>query len=149
MEINPFAAASADNPYGQSQSTQNLPADPGLGMFDFLKLLTVQMTSQDPLNPMEDSDFIAQMAQFSSLQEMSKMNQQMTSLQSLNQWTNSQQLIGQEVGFIDEGGDEQAGIVSGIRREGPDTFLLINGNYVPFTSVYSVLSSSKESTHQQ
>ena len=147
MEINPFAAASAADPYGQSQSAQTTAADPGLGMFDFLKLLTVQMTSQDPLNPMEDSDFIAQMAQFSILQEMSQMNQQMSDLQSLNHWTNSQQLIGQEVGFIDEAGDEQLGTVSGIRREGPDTFLLINGNYVPFTSVHSVLSSSNENTH--
>ena len=38
-----------------------------LGKEDFLQLLTVQLKFQDPLNPMQDTDFIAQLAQFSSL----------------------------------------------------------------------------------
>ena len=45
-----------------------------LGKEDFLQLLTVQLRFQDPLNPMQDTDFIAQMAQFSSLEQLQNMN---------------------------------------------------------------------------
>lgn len=48
-----------------------------LGKDDFLKILMVQLQNQDPLNPMQDKDFIAQMATFSSLEQMTNMNKTM------------------------------------------------------------------------
>jgi len=44
-----------------------------LGQQDFLKLLLTQLQNQDPLKPVEDKDFIAQTAQFSQLDQMSKL----------------------------------------------------------------------------
>ena len=48
----------------------------------FLKLLVTQMQNQDPLNPMEDREFISQMAQFSSLEQMQNLNTNMADSQS-------------------------------------------------------------------
>lgn len=46
----------------------------GLDKDAFLRLLTTQLSNQDPLNPMEDREFIAQLAQFSSLEQMQELN---------------------------------------------------------------------------
>lgn len=47
----------------------------------FLKLLTTQLANQDPLNPMEDKEFIAQMAQFSTLEQIQNMNKNLQASQ--------------------------------------------------------------------
>lgn len=49
-----------------------------LGKDDFLKLLITQLSSQDPTNPVQDQQFIAQMAQFSSLEQMQNISSAMT-----------------------------------------------------------------------
>ena len=56
----------------------------------FMLLLVTQFKYQDPLNPMDDKEFISQMAQFSSLEQMMNMNE---SMESLTEATNNQQMI--------------------------------------------------------
>lgn len=64
--------------------------DNGLGMDSFLKLMVTQLTNQDFMNPVDDSQFITQMAQFSTLQAMSEMSSNMKNNYVLS-------LVGQEV----------------------------------------------------
>ena len=54
-----------------------------LGKDDFLQLLVTKMENQDPLNPMEDEDFIAQLAQFSSLEQMTNIAK---AIEESNEW---------------------------------------------------------------
>lgn len=51
-----------------------------LGQKDFLKLMTAQLQNQDPFAPMENGDFIAQMAQFSTVSGIEQMNQGLNGL---------------------------------------------------------------------
>ena len=57
---------------------------------DFLMLLVTQFQYQDPLNPMEDQEFVAQMAQFSSLEQLMNLN---TSMDGLTDATENQQMV--------------------------------------------------------
>ena len=80
-----------------------------LGQEDFLKLLSVQFQSQDPMKPMEDTAFIAQMAQFSSLQQSQTLAQQMTQMRSSQDLVTASNYIGRQV-TVDAG---KEGIVKG------------------------------------
>lgn len=73
-----------------------------LGKDDFLKLLMAQLQNQDPTNPMDDTTFIAQMAQFSSLEQITNMNstlEKFISQQQQSQLISYNQFIGKEVNW--------------------------------------------------
>lgn len=71
-----------------------------LGKDDFLKILMTQLQNQDPMNPMQDKDFIAQMATFSSLEQMTNMNKTMEKFvraNEQNQLISYNQFVGKNV----------------------------------------------------
>lgn len=73
-----------------------------LGKDQFLKLLTTQLANQDPTSPMENTEFIAQLAQFSSLEGITNMNKTLESLVAVNAADNAANavtLIGKEVRY--------------------------------------------------
>jgi len=72
-----------------SQAARDVKGD-SLGKSDFLLLLVTQFKHQDPLNPMDDKEFVAQLAQFSSLEQLMNMN---TSMDALTAATREQQMM--------------------------------------------------------
>jgi flagellar basal-body rod modification protein FlgD len=68
-----------------------------LGKDDFLKILIAQLTNQDPTEPMEDREFIAQMAQFSTLEQMTNLSAQFERLGGLLQSGQAVSLLGKIV----------------------------------------------------
>lgn len=103
---------------------------------DFLKLLMAQLTNQDPTDPMKDRDFIAQMAQFSSLEQITNMSQDFSKLAGVLSTSKALGTLGKFVEIID-GENIVAGIVEEVAgRELPR--VLVNGRYYDFDKVEKV-----------
>ena len=101
-------------------SAQTTPSGE-MGKDDFLKLLVGQLRHQDPMNPMEDKDFMGQMAQFSQLE-------QMTNVASTLRNERAFSLIGREVSYNNkETGELKSGTVEKVSIEAGKTTLTIAG----------------------
>lgn len=86
------------------QTKQRSTGNSNLGKDEFLKILITQLQNQDPLKPMEDKEFIAQMASFSSLEQMTNMNKMMEQFilsQSSNELLRYSEMIGKKVEWRD------------------------------------------------
>ncbi|GEM00774.1 flagellar basal-body rod modification protein FlgD [Halolactibacillus halophilus] len=99
-----------DPSYYLSNQTREAPSG-DLGKDEFLKLLMAQIKNQDPLDPMDDKEFISQMTTFSSLEQMMNMNdsiQQLVRNQSVSPVIQYSHMIGKEVSYYkldEESGD--------------------------------------------
>ncbi|MDR3130955.1 MAG: flagellar hook assembly protein FlgD [Treponema sp.] len=107
-----------------------------LGKDDFLKLLITQLSYQDPTAPMEDKEFIAQMAQFSTLDQMTSMAGDFNRLTSMLSGTEAASSLGKPVELI-EGEHIVQGTVKAISR-GEDPQVLVNGAYYSWKQVTKV-----------
>jgi flagellar basal-body rod modification protein FlgD len=72
-----------------------------LGKEDFLKILLTQLTHQDPTRPLEDKEFVAQMAQFSTLEQMTNMNGEISKMLGLLGKNQALGLLGRTVEIMD------------------------------------------------
>jgi flagellar basal-body rod modification protein FlgD len=96
---------------GAVAAAPNLQAN-GLGMEDFLKILLTQLTYQDPLKPVDNQQFMAQMAQFTALEQTQQLNAKIETLIGNQAALQSVGLIGRGVD-ISTGADGQGSLVSG------------------------------------
>lgn len=109
-----------------------------LGQGDFLKLLAVQFQVQDPLKPMEDTAFIAQMAQFSSLEQSGAMARDLTQLRADQQRTEASSYLGNRV-TVDAGDNQTVSAdVTAIDVSGDRPMLIVGGNSYPLSAVLRV-----------
>lgn len=74
-----------------------------LGLQDFLKILLTQLTYQDPLKPMDNKDFMAQIAQFTTLEQTQQLNEKTATLITNQAALQSVGLIGRTVDFTSSG----------------------------------------------
>ncbi|NLI15816.1 MAG: flagellar biosynthesis protein FlgD [candidate division Zixibacteria bacterium] len=73
--MNTIGEISYSNPYSVDGNTLSGATSETMGKNDFLNLLVTQLRYQDPMNPMQDQDFIAQLAQFSQLEQLENMSE--------------------------------------------------------------------------
>lgn len=115
-----------------------------MGKDDFMKLLVTEIRHQDPTQPMADREFIAQMTQFSSLEQMQNMNNSMASLYANSRNSEAYGLIGKRIEAMDPITNRAvSGDVSHVVREGNEVRVVVNGNEVPLDNVHAVYPAAE------
>lgn len=110
-----------------------------LGKDQFLQILVTQLRNQDPMQPMQDKEFISQMAQFSSLEQMMNMSNAMTSLRQSAGMVAA--MIGKEVSWTETteaGVVNHSGVVSSIVWRDNVQFAKVDGLEVPVDDILSI-----------
>jgi flagellar basal-body rod modification protein FlgD len=116
--------------------TNRRVAQTELGKDEFLKILLTQLTNQDPLEPMNDREFVAQMAQFSALEQMTNMATEFQKLGALIEAGQAFTVLGKTVDLVI--GDS---VVTGRVDEvtgGEYPQVLVNGAYYDYADVRRV-----------
>jgi len=88
--FNTTYGAASEPPTGTAEPSapRTLPTNPsGMGRDEFLKMLVAQLKNQDPLNPMDGKDMAAQLAQFSTVEQLIDINKSMTAAQAAQEAT--------------------------------------------------------------
>jgi len=106
-----------------------------LGKDAFLQLLVTQMQYQDPLNPSTDTEFISQLASFSSLEQMQNLNSSFTQAQAFG-------LVGQEVIISEEGSGTKQGTVDFVTVTNGKTYLSIDGQLYESSKLQTVIDGT-------
>lgn len=125
-----------------STTTYATKKNDSLGKDEFLQLLVTQLKYQDPLKPMDDKEFIGQMAQFSSLEQMQNLNNSFITNKAMA-------LMGKYVeGTIEEDGEATAisGYVESIRVAGSSAYAVVDGKDVPLDSIYEIKEQEPTTT---
>ena len=106
-----------------------------LGKEDFLRLLITQLKYQDPLEPLKNEEFIAQLAQFNSLEQMINLNRSFSQMLTLQQLTQAAGLIGHSIEAVSEEGEEITGEVSEVQMVDGEPMLVVDGTLVKLNEV--------------
>lgn len=126
MAVTPIGLAA------QSTGKVTTQANGAMGKSDFLAMLVAEMKQQDPLNPMDNTQMVAQMAQFSSLEQMTNMSESFSSLQAVS-------LLGREVTASAASGGTITGQVTGVSVNGGTPLLTLkDGSIVALQDVQNV-----------
>lgn len=119
-----------------NQTTSSTTKSNTLGKDDFLKLLVTQLRYQDPTKPMENTQFISQMAQFSSLEQMQNMTSAM-------QTTQATAMIGKSVTWSSGDGVEHVGTVKSVLVTDTKTQLMVDDQKVDLSDITAIANTMK------
>ncbi|NCC86333.1 MAG: hypothetical protein EOM05_00495 [Clostridia bacterium] len=136
MEINAYNVSSVS---GTGSAYTQSDDDSGLGVNDFMNMLVAQLSNQDVMNPSQDTEFITQMAQFTSLKAMQ-------SIADLSQTQYAASIVGKNVivAAYDKSGKftQDTGSVDRVKFVDGRSVVTVNGVDYELSSIMEVLSDS-------
>lgn len=135
-------ATAIDTSYNTAAANTTTAASTGMDGLDknaFINLLLTQLKYQDPMNPMDNQDMIAQLAQFSALEQSQQLNTKMDSLSTTMADTKATSLLGHKI--IVQGVDDEkpiTGTVTAIMYDGTTPMAVVNGKNFPLSGIQRI-----------
>ncbi len=129
------AATSANNAY--TGDTTARAVKKSLGQEDFFSLLATQLANQDPLSPMENTEYIAQMASFSTLESMSTLASSFSAFSAQQGFMTVQNVLGRNV-TVQSGEDQITGLATAIHTKDGQTQVTIDGIDYPANNILRI-----------
>lgn len=130
--------------YQREQAQKADAAAGNVSTTDFLVLLTKQLTTQDPMNPMEDIDFTAQLAQLQALDSQMELTKTMTAMRADTQLQAGTTMIGKFVNGVDQAGATISGQVEKVTQQDGAVFVqLTSGNKIPVGNIANVWENAQ------
>ena len=129
--------------FGAAGTTGSTSAAPSTDQVDkdlFLKLMVAQLKNQDPMNPTDSSQFLAQTAQFTSLEKLDAVAQQTAQALTAQMAFGASGLVGRSVTYTGADDTEQSGVVDSVRFTPTGPVLGIGGAEVTLGDVVTVAS---------
>lgn len=112
-----------------------------LGKDEFMNLLVTQLQYQDPLNPQDDTQFIAQMAQFSALEQMQNLNASYSATKAFGMIG---KLISANVSGDSGGTNSIVGEVTSVKMKSGKAYVVVNGTDISVDDVVEVAEATSE-----
>ncbi len=135
MAVSPVGNSAAPSQDAADKSSK-ASAAPTLGYDEFLQLLLAQMKNQDPLNPTDSTEYVSQLASFSSVEQAVKQNAKLDQLLVMNSINQASSVIGRIVTSAD---GTISGEVRSIRIDSSETVAILkNGKEVSLGTGVSV-----------
>ncbi|WP_127580617.1 flagellar hook capping FlgD N-terminal domain-containing protein [Paenibacillus koleovorans] len=127
--------------YYYNNTTTRKTGSSEMGRDEFMKILITQMSNQDPTKPLEDKEFIAQMAQFTSVEQLANMATEMKLMRQSAGWASS--LIGKSISWALINPDTQesviqSGVVEAISIKEGQQYVNVNGQDVPMGQISKI-----------
>lgn len=136
MNVSMASTASVYDPRGRASPSETRRTE--LGKDDFLKLLLTELRYQNAFKPVDDKEMLAQMAQFSTLEQMQNLSLAVEGLAKMQHAMQAAALIGKTVTAA--AGDDEAitGVVSSVRFKGGAAYLVVGGKEVLASQVTAI-----------
>jgi flagellar basal-body rod modification protein FlgD len=107
----------------------------------FLELMVAQLRYQDPLNPSDSGEFLAQSAQFTALEKMQDVADRVGAMLGAQMAFGAGAMVGQHVSWINEDGETLTGTIDGVTFGAQGPIFDIGGTEVPLANIVSVTHS--------
>ncbi|WP_010587918.1 flagellar hook assembly protein FlgD [Schlesneria paludicola] len=101
----------------------------------FLQLMVKQLQSQDPLNPTDSGQMLAQLAQFSTLSGMEKLNTSFSEMLTLQEISQGSNLVGKQISYTNTSGASASGTVSAVNMSNGSVSLTVGKDSVSLSQI--------------